>query len=486
MINDKKILILFSALALQNTISDIYSAEKKNVLFILTDDLGWRDLGCNGSSFYETPNIDKLAAEGMFFTHAYSAAPVSAPARGAIMSGKFPSRNGYTGLSGQWGKPSKGKLVDADFLPALPSSEMTILESFRKNGYETFHFGKWHIGDGEEHGPLNQGADKYITGFENSKWKGQRFNQNGEFITDVLTDSVISNIDKNSGKPFFMNLWYYAVHTPIKAKPKDIEYFKAKSRKMGLDTIQAFTEGEYYPALPWFKKKNQRIKRRIVQSDPVYAAFLYCLDYNIGRIVKKLKEKGLYDDTIIVFYSDNGGLSSAEGSPTCNSPLKEGKGWDCEGGLRVPLIVKVPEKTFSCCKCGSVVVGTDIYPTLLELCGLPLEKEQHVDGQSFVELLRGNDMKHNPVFWHSPHYFNNGGYPFSAVYKDGWKYIYRYDLNKEYLYNVHDDISELENKVEVETGRRNELRKLLDNYLNEVKARYPKENNNYKENMSWK
>ena len=189
----------------------------------------------------------------------------------------------------------------------------------------------------------------------------------------------------------------------------------------------------------------------------------------------------MYDDTIIVFYSDNGGLSSAEGSPTCNSPLKEGKGWDCEGGLRVPLIVKVSEKTFSRGKCGSVVVGTDIYPTLLDLCGLPLEKEQHVDGQSFVELLKGNDMNHKPVFWHSPHYFNNGGYPFSAVYKDGWKYVYRYDLNKEYLYNIHNDISELDNKVETETNRRNKLRKLLDRYLKEVKAKYPKENNNYKE-----
>ena len=275
MISDKRKLILLSTLALQSVTYDIYSVEKKNVLFILTDDLGWKDLGCNESAFYETPNIDKLAAEGMFFTHVYSAAPVSAPARGAIMSGKFPSRNGYTGLSGQWGKPSKGKLIDADFLPALPSSEITMLESFRKNGYETFHFGKWHLGDDEEHGPLNQGADKYITGFEKSKWKGQRFNQNGEFITDVLTDSVISNIEKNSGRPFFMNLWYYAVHTPIKAKSKDIEYFKAKSRIMGLDTLQAFTEGEYYPALPWFKKKSERIKRRIVQSDPVYAAFFF-------------------------------------------------------------------------------------------------------------------------------------------------------------------------------------------------------------------
>lgn len=479
MLNNNSLLLCFSAVALQSVAIEAYSFEKKNVLFILIDDLGWKDLQCNGSDFYETPNIDKLATDGMFFTHAYSASPVSAPARGAIMSGKFPSRNGYTGLSGQWGKPSKGRMIDADFLPALPSEELTMLEAFKKHGYNTYHFGKWHLGEDSNHSPLSQGADKYITGFENSKWSGQRFNQNGEFITDVLTDSVIAKIDKNSDNPFFINLWYYAVHTPIRAKTKDIEYFKAKSQRLGLDTLEAFTVGEYYPALPWFKKKNEKIKRRIIQSDPVYAAFLYCLDYNIGRIINKLKESCLYDNTIIVFYSDNGGLSSAENSPTCNSPLKEGKGWDCEGGLRVPLIIKAPGTHINRGVCDSVLAGTDIYPTLLELCGLPFEKTQHIDGQSIIGLLKGDEMEHKPIYWHSPHYFNNGGYPFSAVYKDGWKYVYRYDLNQEYLYNIKDDISEQKNCVKSDIFRKKELKKLLDNYLQEVKANYPKENTDF-------
>lgn len=462
----------------------VHAQKKQNVIFILADDLGWADVSCNGSVFYETPNIDKLAQKGVFFKNAYAASPVSSPARGAIMTGKYPSRTGYTGLIGQWGKPSLGKLIDADFAPNISTEEFTLAEAFQRNGYKTFHFGKWHLGETEEAMPLRQGFDINITGFEEGKWEVQRFNEKGEFVTDVLTDKVLNVIKENKNEPFFLNLWYYAVHTPIKAKKKDIDYFKDKARRLGLDTINPIEKGESFPAIPWFlqRKGDNRsgIQRRMLQSDPVYAAFLYCLDQNVGRVIQLLDELKLSGHTTIVFYSDNGGLSTSEGSPTCNSPLRDGKGWDSEGGLRVPLIIYSPEVKNERKVCDYPVVGTDIYPTLLELCGLPLYNEQHVDGVSMLSLLKGKIVKRKPIYWHSPHYFNQGGYPFSAVIDGDWKYVYRYDLETSYLYNLKKDIGEKNNMIQENKKEANRLKSLLDVFKKEVNALYPKENPNYK------
>lgn len=365
-------------LCLLSTILPIaaHSCNKQNVIFILADDLGWADLSCNGSKFYETPNIDRLAQKGIFFSNAHAASPVSSPARGAIMTGKYPSRTRYTGLLGQWGKPSLGRLIDADFSPNISAQEFTLAEAFKEGGYKTLHLGKWHLGESEETMPLNQGFDVNITGYEEGKWQAQRFNEKGEFVTDILTNKTLKVIKKNRDKPFFLNLWYYAVHTPIRAKEKDIEYFKEKAKRLGLDTVNPIEEAERFPAVPWFIQrkggKRGNLKRRMFQSDPVYAAFLYCLDQNIGRIMQLLNDLKLNERTTIVFFSDNGGLSTSEGSPTCNIPLRDGKGWDSEGGVRVPLIIYSPVVNTKEHVCDSPVVGTDLYPTLLELCGLPL------------------------------------------------------------------------------------------------------------------
>ena len=464
------------------------ASEKQNVIFILADDLGWADLGCNGSSFYETPNLDRLANHGMLFKRAYAGSPISSAARGAIMTGKYPSRTGYTGLAGQWGKPSLGKLIDADFSPNIPTEEFTMAEAFHDNEYKTIHVGKWHLGETEETMPLRQGFDYYASGYENGKWKNGRFNEKGEFVTDVLTDIAINSIKECGEKPFFLNLWYYAVHTPIMAKAKDIEYFRHKAQKLGLDTINAIVQGDPFPAIPWFlqKKGDNRngTQRRIIQSDPVYAAFLYCLDWNIGRIVDYLENNDLLDNTTIVFYSDNGGLATSEGSPTCNSPLKDGKGWDSEGGVRVPLLIYSPKTKSETHICNSMIAGTDLYPTLLELCDLPLYPEQHVDGVSRLSLLKGNEEERKPIYWHSPHYFNQGGYPFSSVIDGDWKYVYRYDLDAAYLYNLKNDIGENINLIKENTSKADELKKMLDKYLKEVKAKYPRKNPSYKTALS--
>ncbi|MFI3268621.1 MAG: sulfatase [Rikenellaceae bacterium] len=470
----KSILFLSSLLAVNAN-----AQEKQNVVFILVDDLGWADLGVNGSEFYETPNIDKLAQKGVFFSDAHSASPVSSPARGAIMTGCSPARTGYTGLIGQWGKPSKGKLIDADFAPHIATEEFTLAEAFKSHGYKTMHFGKWHLGETEPTMPLAQGFDTSLTGYEEGTWQRQRFNEKGEFITDLLTDKALEAIEENKDEPFFLNLCYYAVHTPIVAKPDDIAYFTEKAKKMGLDTQTALVKGEVRPSLSWFQQEKgnyTNVLRRIIQSDPTYAAFLYCLDQNVGRLVQLIEDLGLSDNTTFVFYSDNGGLSSSEGSPTCNAPLNEGKGWAFEGGIRVPLIVYSPNAKISGTVCDSPIVGTDLYPTLLEIAGLPLEKQQHVDGESFKPLLDGKTVKRSPIFWHSPHYFNQGGYPFSAVYDGEWKYTYCYDLEKAYLFNLKEDISEKNNLIDSHPKEAKRLRKLLDKYLIEVDAKYPTKN----------
>lgn len=453
---------------------------RPNVVFILADDLGWMDVAYHGSRFYETPNLDRLAKMGMQFSRAYAAAQVCAPTRGSIMSGKYPARSGFTGLTGQHGKPSKGKLVDADFTPGLPGSEVTLAECLQGHGYRTWHLGKWHLGEDGEYAPEQQGFDRYITGFEEGRWQGKRFRKgDNKFISDHLTDCALALIDEADNRPFFLNLWYYAVHTPIKAKPEDIAYFTEKAKKMGLDQVQAFEKGEHYPAAPWFDetRTSKRIRRRVIQSDPVYAAFVYCLDANVGRLMDGLEERGLMEDTVIVFFSDNGGLSSAEGSPTCNAPLREGKGWMYEGGMREPCSIVWKGRVEPGQLCDTPIVSTDFYPTILDLANLELMPEQHMDGVSLMPLLKGEKaLSRKALFWHSPHYFNNGSHPFSAVLCDDWKYIYNYQTEQAELYDLQRDQEEQNNLISKEVERGKTMKAQLDQWLHEVKAKHPEQN----------
>ena len=358
---------------------------KPNIVFILIDDMGWRDLSCYGSKFYETPNIDSLASQGIMFTNAYAACPVCSPSRASIMTGKYPATLGLTDFLVS---NNRGYLIDAPYLHYLPHEEKSLAATLREHGYDTWHVGKWHLGT-EDYYPDKHGFDVNIGGCEFGLPRYGYFSPyhiptledgpENEYLTDRLTNEAVNLISQSTDKPFFLNLWYYAVHVPIQVPDEEVvNKYRKKAEAMGLNNVQTFEEGDYFPVE---SKKNKRIVRRLVQSDPYYAAMIENLDTNIGRVIKALEKAGKLDNTIIIFTSDNGGLATAEGSPTSNKPLSEGKGWMYDGGVRVPLIVRWPGVVKPGSVCDEPVTSPDFYPTLLEASGIELMPDQHVDGE---------------------------------------------------------------------------------------------------------
>ncbi len=457
---------------------------KPNILFILIDDLGWRDLACYGSAFYETPNLDRLAVEGMNFTDAYAACPVCSPTRASILSGKYPARVGVTDWI-DWGlriHPARGKLVDAPYIDHLPLVETSLAAALKQGGYHTWHIGKWHLGGEttfpEQHGfDVNLGGCKWgspyngyfspydIPGFENGP--------EGEYLTDRLTDEAIQLIEKNDEKPFFLNLWYYSVHTPIQAKPEHIEKFERKAKELGIDQIEPFEIGEPFPTE---HKQHLKVTRRVLQSDPVYAAMIYALDENIGRLLATLERTGQAENTVVIFTSDNGGLATAEGSPTCNAPLSEGKGWMYEGGTREPLIVRWPGTINPGTSCGVPVTSPDFYPTLLEIAELPSRPEQHVDGVSLLPLLKGAEsLERDAIFWHYPHYGNQGGTPGSSIRTGDYKLIHFFEGDRLELYNLRQDIGEDHDLAAKNPEVAARMQGQLIEWREKVAAKYPYE-----------
>jgi arylsulfatase A-like enzyme len=457
---------------------------RPNIVFVLIDDLGWRDLGCYGSTFYETPNLDKLAAKGISFTDAYAACPVCSPTRASILTGKYPVNVGVTDWI-DWAKgthPCRGKLIDAPYVDHLPLDEKSLAAALKEGGYETWHVGKWHLGDApylpEHHGfDVNVGGCHWgcpINGyFSPYGIPGLEDGSQGEHLTDRLTDEAIRLIENNSDKPFFLNMWYYSVHTPIQAKPEHIEMFTTRAKAMGLDRIEPFQEGEFFPCK---HKKDQRVVRRLVQSDPVYAAMVYNLDENIGRLLDALERTGQAENTVVIFTSDNGGLATAEGSPTCNAPLSEGKGWMYEGGTREPLIVKWPGVIEPGSTCSAPVTSPDFYPTLLEIAGLDLIPAQHSDGVSLVPLIKGTGNLERAIFWHYPHYGNQGGTPGASVREGDYKLIEFFEDGHVELYNLEQDPGEEHDLSERGPERAGELRATLAKWREEVAAKIPQPN----------
>ncbi len=426
--------------------------EKKfpNIVFILIDDMGWRDLKACGSTFYETPRIDRLMQEGMQFTNAYATCPVCSPSRGSILTGRYPATLGLTDWIDHCGMyhPAKGLLIDAPYIKHLPIGEKTLAQTLKEHGYRSYHVGKWHLGM-DEYFPERFGFDVNIGGCDWGHPHDGYYSPygirtltdgpEGEYLTDRITDEAIKLIHEESGAPFFLNLWHYAVHIPIEAPQEDVLYFQEKARRLGLDTLQALVEGEHFPTE---LKCKDHVRRRMFQSDPVYAAMILNLDKNIGRVMDALEETGKRSDTLVIFTSDNGGLSTSEGSPTCNLPASEGKGWMYDGGIRVPLSFTWPGHIPCGTHCDGLTVGTDFYPTILELLGLPLAPEQHCDGTSIVPLLEGMSMPVRPLFWHYPHYGNQGGRPASAVRKGRFKLIQFFEDDHVELYDTEGDIGE--------------------------------------------
>lgn len=461
---------------------------RPNIVFILVDDMGWKDLGCYGSDFYETPNIDRLAAEGMRFTDAYAAAPVCSPTRASILTGKYPATVGITDWIDAMGRlhPAKGRVIDVPYLKALPTGEYCLPRALKNAGYRTWHVGKWHLG-GKGHLPEDHGFDINFGGsHDGSPGSGGYFSPwsieplrnadvpDGTYLTDYLTDIAADLIKEDNDAPFFLYMSYYTVHTPIQAKEDKIAKYRAKAQRMGLDKVKTLEEGEHFPCE---HKKDQRVVRRLVQSDPVYAAMIESLDENVGRLLQTISESGQDDNTIVIFTSDNGGLATAEGSPTCNAPLAEGKGWMYEGGTREPLFIRWPGKV----KAGSVtsepVTSPDFYPTVLEAAGIENSRGQAVDGASLVSLLKGEGTpKRDAIFWHYPHYGNQGGTPGASVRSGKHKLIEFFEDNRVEVYDLENDPGE---KADISDSRpklTEQLRMKLHQWQQDVEAKIPRRN----------
>lgn len=459
-----------------------------NILFILLDDLGWRDLSCYGSTFYETPVLDRLASEGMLFTDAYAACPVCSPKRASLLTGKYPATIGvtdYIDWSNNW-HPCKGRLIDVPYTRHLPLEEFNLARALGAAGYQTWHVGKWHLG-GREFYPDCQGFDVNIGGYQAGLPEGGYFApwklptlpeaEPGKYLTDHLTDEAIRLIsERDLDRPYFLNLCHYAVHTPIQAPEDLVEKYREKALSLGLDQAAALEEGEEFPTL---QKAGQRVQRRLFQSHPAYAAMIENLDTNIGRLLEVVDHNAM-----IVFTSDNGGLATAEGSPTTNRPLSEGKGWMYEGGTREPLIMRWPGKITPGSVCDAPVTSPDFYPTLLEAAGLPLQPEQHVDGMSFLPALLGaKDFDRGPIFWHYPHYGNQGGTPGSSVREGDWKLIEFFEDGRLELYNLREDIGEEHNRVADHRDMANALHGKLAAWRQSIEAKIPQPNPDWNQSV---
>jgi arylsulfatase A-like enzyme len=454
---------------------------KPNIIFILLDDFGYADCGCYGSRFYETPNIDRLAAQGIRFTNAYAACPVSSPTRASIMTGKYPATTGITDwIPGRQatnsGSPSD-KLIALPFRLQLDQEEITIAEVLKKNGYNTMISGKWHLGADPKYWPENQGFDinkgGYAAGQPN---KGKKSNgyfspygnprledgPEGEYLTDRQTDEAIKFIEDHGGEPFFVYLSYYAVHNPMQGKEYLIEKFRQKADSMGLTSEKAFTRDK-----DWIRNSmSDNFKERIIQSNPVYAAMIYSVDENIGRLLSKLEDLGIDNNTVIFFTSDNGGLSTSEGSPTCNSPLRAGKGWLYEGGIRVPLIIRYPGKGIGGSLRNTPVSSVDYFPTIAEMTGCDITPK-NIDGVSIFPLLNKDKMKDRPLFWHYPHYSNQGVEPGSAIRIGKYKLIDNFQRDRQELYDLDKDISEVNDISTSNPSKARELYKILNKWREE-------------------
>ena len=475
-------------------ISDQPPKSKPNVIFILLDDFGYTDLGCYGSRFYETPNIDRLAREGVRFTNAYASCPVSSPTRASIMTGRYPVNTGVTdwipGRQATNSGSSSDKLVALPFKLQLDTEEVTIAEILRENGYSTMISGKWHLGADPKYWPENQGFDinkgGYSAGQPNkSKLSNGYFSPygnprledgpEGEYLTDRQTDEAIKFIEKSGNKPFFIYLSYYAVHNPMQGKEKIVQKFTHKADSMGLTKKEAFTRNK-----EWIRESmSDNFKERIIQSNPIYAAMIYSIDQNIGKLAERLRELGLDENTIIIFTSDNGGLSTSEGSPTCNYPLRAGKGWLYEGGIRVPLIIKYPGKTRAGTERKTPVSSVDYFSTIVEMTG---SENTYVktDGVSIIPLLKKDKMKQRPLFWHYPHYSNQGVEPGSAVRLGKYKLIDNFEKGRQELYELDKDLSETTDISASNPEKTKELFKLLEDWRIRTNARMMEPNPNWK------
>ncbi len=400
-----------------------------NVVLFFVDDLGWRDVGCYGSTFYETPTVDRLARDGMRFTNAYASCPVCSPTRAALLTGKSPARVRFTGhitAIGRHRYPKHGRIIPPKDLMRVPLEEVTIAEALRPARYVSTSIGKWHVGE-EGFWPTDQGFDANIGGMTHGsppgyffpytdpakKWNPSiptlRGGAPGEYLTDRLTDEAVRFIEQHRSEPFFVYLPHYAVHTPLQAPAKLVAKYERK-----LETDRS-------------------------QTNAVYAAMIESVDHSLERILETFDRLGLASSTLVIFASDNGGASRI----TNNAPLQAGKGHLYEGGIRVPMIVRFPGRVAPGTVCGAPVISHDLYPTIVELAGGEARGHGPLDGESLVPLLTGKGrLKREALHWYYPHYPPQGARPGAAIRVGPLKLIEHYDPPGIEMYNLADDIGE--------------------------------------------
>ncbi len=468
----------------ENTASCAENERRPNIVFILADDLGWSDLACYGADLNETPHLDQFAKESVRFTHAYASAPICSPTRAAILTGQYPARLGMTIWHEAAAKPPRDrKLVPPVVTGDLPHEHATLSQMLHDAGYVTGHIGKWHLGEAS-YFPETFGFDFHVAGnhwgapptyfypyrglFGDEKElryvPGLPWGQPGEYLTDRLTQEAIRFIDRAGDRPFFLNLWHYSVHTPTEAKEPDIRYFERKLR-------------------PEMRHRN-----------PVFAAMLKSLDANVARLLDALRARGLAENTVVIFTSDNGGfLGGPNRFITTNEPLRSGKGSLYEGGVRVPLIVRWPGVTPAGAVCDVPVASMDLPLTIREIVGLldarangtDLKSKEPpttaarfndpaIDGLSFAPLLKKPTatLERDTLYWHYPHYYSTST-PCSSIRKGDWKLIEFFEDNHVELYNLHDDPSEKTNLADKMREKAAELRQALAAWRTAVKAQMP-------------
>jgi len=447
--------------------------KKPNIVFIMIDDMGARDVGFMGSEYYETPNIDKLAGEGMVFTNAYANAANCAPTRACFLTGQYSPRHGvYTVGNSARGSSSDRRLIPIANDTTLDSHHITIAEALKPAGYVSVSIGKWHMGTDPDLGPIGQGFDVNVAGFSAGSPPGGYFSPyknpelpngpDGEYLTDRLTDESLKFIEANKDRPFFLYMTHYAVHTPIQAKADLIAKYQDKPPSNG-------------------------------QDNPKYAAMIDSVDQGVGRMMDKLDELELTDNTVVFFFSDNGGYVGA----TSNYPLRGFKGTFYEGGIREPMLVRWPGVVKPGTTCDTPVISTDFFPTILEMAGAKKPPGKTLDGENIVPLLKGQTtLNREAIFWHFPAYLQGNvpgardskfrTRPVAVVRKGGWKLLLFFEEwvldggrakidtnNAVELYNLADDISETNNLADTNKAKRDELLNLLIDWQNSVGAPVP-------------
>jgi arylsulfatase A len=468
-VNRRSFLKSIAAVSISTTLACLRKKQRSNpnIVLIVVDDLGWKDLGCYGSSFYETPNIDRLAASGMRFTNAYSSCPVCSPTRAALLTGKSPANLGFTGhitAIGRHRYPEHGRIIPPKDRMYVPLEEVTIAEALKPAGYSTISIGKWHVGNEKKYYPTKQGFDQNIAGYKHGsppayffpykdpdkEWNPEiptlKGGKEGEYLTDRLTDEAIQFVEKKKLGPFFLYLPFYAVHTPLQA-PQNL-----------------------------IQKYEKKLQSDSSQKNAVYGAMVERMDYNVGRLMDFLRKSGLGENTLVVLVSDNGGLSTV----TNNQPLREGKGFLYEGGIRVPLIISLPGKIDAGTECDVPTISHDLYPTITDFVS-DSQPSRGLEGKSLAPILTGkNDTANRELYWYYPHYSPQAKQPSAAVRIGKYKLIQFYDPEKVELYDLENDLEEQNNLAERMPEKRDELLVKLDHWLTNNNTIMHTLNPNYK------